>query len=323
MAEPSPTGLGLLERTVLQAVDAVAAGRPGYQRTTAVLDHLERADGVGPTYAVRVLQDLGVPWRVHLRLLDLDGNWGTAGHDPMADPRYTRLRLSALGRLALASVRGEVGPVPVGVVEGSLYRGGEVPPFAPAAVVAALQALVADPTLPVRRLRALLGEPTMPSGGTVEGALGGLWAGRRTEVALACSTRHDAAGCGRHSGRPAVVVTGLPLGVNPDELVGNLEQRSVQHAGRGFGPDGFTGELRSARLVDVADESSARVGTRIAVVPLDGRSLDETEQWMRTVWPFVTRTHLRLPAPVGGWMHGWADACRADPSGLDALAALL
>ncbi len=85
------------------------------------------------------LVDLAVPWRRHLPLLEPLGNVGTRGDDPPADARYTMVRLSPAGRLALAAERGAVGPVPFGLVEGTLYRDGTVPSFAPDAVLAALR----------------------------------------------------------------------------------------------------------------------------------------------------------------------------------------
>ena len=49
----------------------------------------------------------------------------------------------------------------------------------------------------------------------------------------------------------------------------------------------------------------------------------ETQQWMRTVWPVVTETHLTLPMPLTGVLRECADACGGDPTGPDALGALL
>jgi hypothetical protein len=117
-----------------------------------VLQVLEREQDFGARYAYPLLQDVAVPWRRHLPLLDPSGNWGSLHGDPAADARYTEVRLSVFGALALAAERGEVGPLPLGLVERSLYRDGPVPPFAPDRVLEALLTGGADASAARRRL---------------------------------------------------------------------------------------------------------------------------------------------------------------------------
>jgi hypothetical protein len=62
-----------------------------------------------------------VPWQLHLPLLDARGNHGSQHGDPAADARYTEVWLSRVGALALAAERAEVGPVPLGLIDGSPY----------------------------------------------------------------------------------------------------------------------------------------------------------------------------------------------------------
>lgn len=61
-----------------------------------------------------------MPWSRHLPLVVWVGNWGSRGGDTPADARYTLLGLSAFGVLALAVERGEVGPIPLGLVDGTV-----------------------------------------------------------------------------------------------------------------------------------------------------------------------------------------------------------
>ena len=102
------TGLGPLELAVLRSVSATAGPAGRHALTTTMLEHLEAAEGIGPAYGLTVAADLGSSWRVHLCLLDLEGNWGGVGRAPPADPWYTQVRLSPLGELALA-LRGASG----------------------------------------------------------------------------------------------------------------------------------------------------------------------------------------------------------------------
>lgn len=84
--------------------------------------------------------DLTAVWVRHLPLLEGEGNFGSVAGDKAADPQYTGVRLSRVGELALASEGGAVGPLPLDLIEGSMYRGGGLPPFDPALTIGALLA---------------------------------------------------------------------------------------------------------------------------------------------------------------------------------------
>lgn len=302
------SGLGVLEVAVLAAVAAVG-GTPdaGRRRTTRVLERLEHEDGLGARYVYPVLQDLGAPWRLHLPLLDPYGNWGSQHGDPAADPQYTQVRLSPFGALALAAERAEVAPVPLGLIEGSLYRDGPVPPFDPRRVVAAL-----------RTRSTTAGPPTLPTGGTVDGDLTALLAGRKARLQVGCDIVHEAG---------ALVIRAVPLGVPIDLLEQCLATRS-----RSLQPDRVRrpdeeepaptpGGVRTPfRIVDVRDESSMRVGVRIVVQLERGSDGAAAERWVRSVWPVTVELDCRLPASMAERLETW-DA--GDGSGLDALDLLL
>lgn len=300
------SGLGSLEVAVLTALDELG-GTPqaGRRRTTRVLEHLERRDGLGARYLYPLLQDLGAPWRLHLPLLDPYGNWGSQHGDPAADPQYTQVRLSPVGALALAAERGQLAPVPLGLVEGSLYRDGPVPPFDPQRVVAALRTGSSD-----------AGAPMLPTGGTVDGDLSALAAGRRTRLQLGCEIVHEAG---------ALVVVAVPLGVPIDLVEQGLSSRSRSlrhdhvHPFADVSPAPDDGEL-PFRIVDVRDESSARVGVRIVVRLGPGSDTAAAERWVRSVWPVTVEVDCRLPAPMRARLRTWH---AGDGSGLDALQQLL
>lgn len=141
-----------------------------------MLDVLDAERRLGPRYAYPLIQDLAVPWRLHLPLLQPNGNWGSQGNDPAAEAKYTEVRLSRVGELALRVERGELGPVPLGLIEGSLYRDGPAPPFSPRQVLDAVASGAAD-----------CGPPTLPTGGRVTGDVDGLLAGRRVRLELSCT----------------------------------------------------------------------------------------------------------------------------------------
>lgn len=296
------TGLGPLELAVLEAV-AGLGGTPeaGRRRTDRVLDRLEREHGIGPRYGYPVVLDLGAHWRLHLPLLDPNGNWGTQHGDPAADARYTEVRLSPVGALALAAERGEVGPVPLGLIEGSLYRDGAVPPFDPRAVVEALLSGSGD-----------AGAPALPTGGRVGGEVGALLAGRRARLTLSCTVLREP---------DALVVTEVPLGVEVDRVEQSLAMRyrSLDADPRWFS-DHVPAQPLCFGVRDVRDESSMRAGLRVVCHLTRGSDLDAAEAWLRSVWPVTVEVDGRLPAAMRQRLRDWE---RGDGSGLTALGALL
>ena len=299
------TGLGPLETAVLEAVaDLGGAPDAGRRKTTRVLERLEREHGIGARYGYPLLLDLGAPWRLHLPLLDPNGNWGTQHGDPAADARYTEVRLSPVGALALAAERGELGPVPLGLIEGSLYRDGPVPPFDPSAVVEALASGSAD-----------AGPPVLPTGGTVDGDVDALLAGRRATLRLGCTVVREP---------DALVITQVPLGVEVDRVEQSLaaRYRSLDPTRRRYvdvpvpepvEPPPFT-------VLDVREESSVRAGLRVVCRLTPGSDAEAAEAWVRSVWPVTVAVDCRLPAPQRTRLRDWDTG---DGSGLAALHALL
>jgi hypothetical protein len=303
-----------MEVALLEATEAAADGPDDLVPTEAVLDRAGSA-GFGPSYAVRVLQDLGVPWRTHLRPFELDGNWGSVGGDPMADPCYTKVRLSAVGRLALAAERGEVGPVPVDLVNGSAYRGGRVPPLHPERTLALLADLVAGGRVSEADLAGLV---DLPTGGVVGGDLDALVAGRPARVRLGCRIEREPG---------ALVITGTPLGVDVDRIHDSLRGRVQVRRSRPFrgyadylehSPDRAPGDL-----LDVADRTARGRGTRVVVSLADGADVDAAETWVRSVWPVTVEVDWQVPGGIAGLLGTWAERCRQEPSGLTRLAAAL
>ncbi|MDP9416284.1 MAG: hypothetical protein M3P48_00225 [Actinomycetota bacterium] len=225
-------------------------------------------------------------------LLDLRGNWGTVCGDDMAEPHYTEVGLSPLGRLALASERGELGPVPIGLIDGSLYRGGRVPPLNLAGVLRTLRALLDDPAAADQVLVRLLGAPELPSGGSVRGLPRGLYAGRRTRAQLTSRLVRE-----QDASEARIVITGVPLGVAVDEVALFLDSRARMEQRPDEPSDQANPPLGAA--LRVRDETSMRAGIRVVVAAPPSADLDEIERWVRDVWPVTVDADLQLPEPVG------------------------
>lgn len=295
------TGLSSVEVALLDAVDLVAGSEPA--RCSDVLRAAAARDGLGPRYGWPMLVDLGVPWRRHLPLVELHGNCGTQFGDPPADPQYVEAQLSPVGELALAAERGETGPLPLGVVEGTWYADGPVPPFDPERVVGALLAGATD-----------VGGPSMPAGGRVVGDLESLLAGDPVRVRVECTI----VAVGGN-----LVITAIPMGVRGDEVLQRIVDRAHDYerdaAGRPVRPHRAI-RRKGSPVVDLQDMSTERDGVRILVRLEEGSDLLAAKEWLLDVWPVTTERDARLPAPMPELLDTWD---RGDGTGLRALADLL
>ena len=106
---------------------------------------------------------------------------GRCGAEPVL---YTEARLSPVGQVALAAERGQIVPVPIGLINGNTHRQATRPPFRPAAVIDAIRQVLLRPRLTARQITALVGPPDFITGCTVTGDLAALAAGQRTELGL-------------------------------------------------------------------------------------------------------------------------------------------
>lgn len=158
------TGLGLLDAAILEACEASGATVGSFVKSRIVLDTLHGRTGIGPRVAYEPLCDLARPWVLNLSLLEFHGNCGSPD-DPPASPRYTECCMSPLGEAALAAERGEIGPLPIGLINGTTHVDGRRPPLDAGRVVAAIRSaaggggrcvgrVVADPPVDRSSVRA-------------------------------------------------------------------------------------------------------------------------------------------------------------------------
>ena len=237
------SGVGLVELAILEALDARRAW-PGRRAVPClkVLAALEEELGLARGYAYQVLTDLALPWKIPVPLVEGQGNFGGRGNDPPASPYYTEARLSPVGQVALAAERGQIAPVPIGLVNGNTHRQGTRPPFRPAAVIDAIRQVLARPRLTARQITALVGPPDFITGCAVTGDLAALAAGQRTELGLhARVTVTDAAhvsarvpghrppGFTRDASRPVIIVDNFPPYVSTDDTLFSIADRAREH----------------------------------------------------------------------------------------------
>jgi DNA gyrase/topoisomerase IV subunit A len=285
--------LGVVERSVLEALDQIGARHDRIHRKSAnVVGVLARDFGVSPRYAYDAICTLALPWLLHIPLVDFHGNYGSADEaDRPAGPRYTEARLSAAGAIVLAAERG-LGPrVPVMLINGDLHADGSAPPFSPARVIDALLALVDDPRVGDDEIVERVGLPASPTGCEVACDYVALAAGAQTAMRLTARLHHEQAG---H--RHLIVLTHLPLGIGDSTVEQALGHRvNVRARDPRWGPGDF--EDLALPLRDVQNESRDYT-TRIVCELLDTTDPARCEAQILSTWGVVTRPQVKLAAPL-------------------------
>src|SRR4051794_22429056 len=163
------SGLSDLDVAVLLALADLGArpDRP-HTKSARALEELYSKTGIPPLYGYEVMCNMAAPWLVNLRLLDPHGNYGSPDFSAAA-PRYTEVRLSPIGILAVAAERGDGPPVPIGLINGDVHLNGRRPPFNAVRVTETLVRIMNEPNLTDDDVIRAVGPPEFPTGCIVEG----------------------------------------------------------------------------------------------------------------------------------------------------------
>jgi len=306
------SGAGLVECAILDALGSLGA-RPGrgYRVNTRVLAVVEDRIGLAPRYAYEVLLDLARPWTMPLNLIDGQGNFGSRGNDPAANPPYTGSRLSPAGQVALAAERGDLAPVPIGPINGNVYAKGTRPPFRPQAIIDALRQIIQRPRVTGKDLIAIIGPPCFLNGCTITGDFAALAAGRPTTLRLQAHVTVS-------QDHRNVLIENFPPNANPDEtahaLAGLAQARhwAQQHP-----------ELHRRThlpLREIRDESS-RGRDLLVCVPEPGTTAEQLRDQLMDVYGVYTTVPAALGRPLPTILRNWAKTDAAEDL-LTSLAAL-
>lgn len=194
------SGCGMIELAVLESLAALTADDPDfYVESARALAGIEDRIGLGPRYGYRVLRDLAYPWMMAAQLVAAMGNIGDRSFPEPAEAAHTESRQSHVGQLVLDAEDRRLAPVPVGLINGTAYRGGMQPPLEPLGVIAALRKLLRDPEVSDTEVLSTVGPPFSPAGCTISGDLDALVNGHETEI--------------RETGR--ITVTDVPVPEQP------------------------------------------------------------------------------------------------------------
>jgi DNA gyrase subunit A len=292
------TGLGLLDVAILEAIEAAGAlhDRP-YLKTQRVLDVLHERTGIGPSQAYESLCDMARPYVVHLALVDFHGNYGSPDFGP-AGARYTECRLTKLGEAALAAERGELGPLPIGLINGDLHHGGRQPPLDPRRVVEAIRAAAAGAS--VDSINQIIGLPSFPSGCTVTGNLAAFGSGAPCEI-VASAVMVD----GEARGRSTVTITALPPFTSASNIAESVHHAVTYH---GRGRPGLLPPADDQTPCPVAEVNDGSAGdeTRLIVTARPDVSHTEVRRFLDGVRTIHQRVQVQLRRPIAASIHDYA-----------------
>ncbi len=315
------SGVGTVELAILEEISALGAlPDRGYIKSVRVNTAVQARIGLAPRYSYRILVDLAQPWQLQLPLVDGRGNFGGRGDDPPAYAPYTECRLSAVGQVVLAAERGELAPVPVGLINGNTNNQGGSPPFRPQGVIDAIRLAAGNPHATDDELLDVLGPPDFITGCSVTGDLAALRAGRPAEIRLEARIRiaTGAAFAAEYPGaevsrRPAdstlLLVDKFPPYANIDETVRTIAERAHRRHERAYP------ELDAASrlpLNSVNDRSSSRNGCLVVCVLEPDADPERARERLRTVYGVSVTLPVRLPGPLASMIRQWVAAHRGE-----------
>ncbi|MGQ0845403.1 MAG: DNA gyrase subunit A [Sporichthyaceae bacterium] len=267
------------------------SGESGVLRQShRALRRLEREFGQNAADAYVAMVELAQPWRSNLPLLEGHGNFGAPGNDPPADAEYTECRLSPAGRAAVAAERGSGPPIPFDLVNGSMFRGGVRPPYAPERVAEAVLRVARGGEAEAAAWT--FDRPDFPGGATCYVARhareGDLSRGRPSSFTFQSTIRD--AGPGRS---PGLEIVALPPYANPDEVCLAIVD--------------YATKLGAAAPLHCLNDFSNEAGVRIECRACAGASLDALRAFLIAAPGVVVHLDVRLSAPAGDLLTGWID----------------
>jgi hypothetical protein len=284
------TGLGLLDLKILEAIEATAAlhDRP-YLKTQRVLDVLHERTGIGPNQAYESLCDMARQYVSHLPLVDFHGNHGSPDFGPAA-PRYTECRLTELGEAALAAERGELGSLPIALINGDVHQGGRRPPLDPRRVIESIRAAASGAS--DDSIIQMVGLPSFPSRCAVAGDLAVFASGKPCEV-VASAVMVD----GHARGRPTVTITALPPFTSASLIAESVQHAAAYRSGERPGLQPSTDGPAPCPVSDVND-GSASGRTQLIVTGRPEVSHADVRRFLDRVRTVHQHVQIELRRPI-------------------------
>jgi len=302
--------VGSVQVSILEAFEAVKAvsSRP-HRKCAAIVERFQDSTGLPGSYAYEMLLDLARPWTVPIQLVAFHGNFGSRSF-PAAAPRYTEARLTVAGELVLAAERREMPPVPVGLINGTTYKGSR-PPLNPGRATAALRLLISNPKARNNEVLDLVGLPDFLTGCDISGRLQDYMAGKPTALRLRGRVEVE--------DERTVVIRSLPPNASPAEVTETIRRRLNSPAWAKEFP-----ALDKATRLDIAeirDLSRGDDDLRLACLLRPGVDAQSFADRLQDVAGVVTEVAVDLKTPLADQLRSWTATWGAEDlsHGLDEL----
>lgn len=327
------SGCSLVELAVLEALDVLTAGRPrAYVPSAKVLAGIEERIGLGPRYASELLLDLARPWVIPVRTVAAAGNYGDRAFPSPIGPEldYFECRPSHAGQLVLDAEAHRRAPVPVGLINGTAYRGGTQPPLEPFAVLAALRRLLEEPGVRDGELVSIAGPPYSVTGCTVTGNIGALTRGRRVvlresgrititgvpvphapaEPPPAHDARYDPLQwvVGGETFPPTLVIESLPATTVTSEVAQEIAPRAAPRPR----PAPYPGVERRTPLPIASVDDQSRREVRIVLTLRPGSDPPAVRDQLATIRGVSAEAPRAFPAPLATLLRSWVTEHRSE-----------
>jgi hypothetical protein len=228
-------------------------------------------------------------------------------------------------------------PIPVGIINGTTYRGGKRPPLEPFRVLAAVRRLLDDPGVPDSDVPATVGPPYSTAGCALTGDLAALMTGRPAVV--------------RETAR--ITITGVPVPAAPAEPPAPARTPAaptpVSYASTGLGPlhhaahlvieslpaktsnpeagqaiiprvrhrswpDGHPPHGRDMGLPieDITDQASNHNSVRIVVALRPGSDPVTVRNQLAAIEGITSEATWAFPAPLASVLRSWVERHRGE-----------
>jgi hypothetical protein len=336
------TGSDLVELAILETLSAATAGRPrAHVVCTKAVAAIEERIGLGPRYGYEVLLDLARPWIIPVPTVSVMGNKGDRTFPEAAWPEHTECRPSHAGQVVLDAETHRLAPVPVGIINGTAYRGGIQPPLEPLRVLAALRRLLEDPRVPDGEVLGIVGLPYSTAGCQVTGDLDALMKGRRVVVRETAKIIITGVPVPPVSAEPPPPVsprtgiiavghafTGPPSLRHPAHLViESLPARTsnpqadqaiisrVRPPSWADSPPPLAGDLApdpGLPIEDITDQASQHNDVRIVIALRPGADPVAVRDQLAVIDGITTEATWKFPAPLASMLRSWVDRYRGE-----------
>lgn len=291
-------GIGFIEESIVAALEGATTVDRKFSNSELVT-RVSKTANIAPKYVYEIVLDMADPSACNLPMLGFVGDLGDRkGGDLPSGPQYSWSHLTDLGELVSAAERGEVGPIPVGLINGDTYAGGARPSLSPTQVVRAIRDVLEKPHSRDKDLVAAVGLPAFPSGCEVSGDLSAFGTGGTTELTLTSRILTD-------TEARTVTIDRLPPDSSAYRVASAIDRRIRREGNQ------LPTELAGAALLPIYNVEVLS-GRELVCTATADADLDDLCEKLLTVSGVRCRMRVSMGHPVPAVMREWVRRNRGE-----------